>query len=86
MHILFVQPQPCIRALKYAEGLCKMHPDIRLSFAFLGNTLTELYGHGDECFEAWAILSVYSSYLNPPTILEERILKLENEMELLRKS
>jgi len=40
----------------------------------------------DECFEAWAILSVYSSYLNPPTILEERILKLENEMELLRKS
>jgi glycosyltransferase involved in cell wall biosynthesis len=57
MHILFVQPQPCIRALKYAEGLGKMHPDIRLSFAYLGNTLTELYGHGDECFEAWFPLS-----------------------------
>ncbi|MGD8706740.1 MAG: glycosyltransferase [Syntrophobacterales bacterium] len=57
MHILFVQPQPCIRALKYAEGLGKIHPDIRLSFAFLGNTLTELYGHGDECFEAWFPLS-----------------------------
>jgi glycosyltransferase involved in cell wall biosynthesis len=53
MHILFVQPQPCVRALKYAEGLCKTHPDIRLSFAYLGKTLTELYGHGDECFEAW---------------------------------
>jgi len=53
MHILFVQPQPCIRALKYAEGLCKMHSDIRVSFAYLGKTLTELYGHGDECFEAW---------------------------------
>ena len=53
MHILYVQPQPCIRALKYAEGLRKTHPDIRLSFAYLGKTLTELYGHGDECFEAW---------------------------------
>jgi len=53
MHILFVQPQPCIRALKYAEGLCKNHSDIRLSFAYSGKTLTELYGHGDECFEAW---------------------------------
>ena len=53
MHILFVQPQPCIRALKYAEGLCKNHSDIYLSFAYSGKTLTELYGHGDECFEAW---------------------------------
>lgn len=53
MHVLFVQPQPCIRALKYAEGLCKMHSDIRVFFAYLGKTLTELYGHGDECFEAW---------------------------------
>jgi glycosyltransferase involved in cell wall biosynthesis len=53
MHILFVQPQPCIRALKYAEGLCKIHSGIRLSFAYSGKTLTELYGHGDECFGAW---------------------------------
>jgi glycosyltransferase involved in cell wall biosynthesis len=56
MHILFVQPQPCIRALKYAEGLSKAHPDMRLSFAYLGSTLTELYGHGDECFGAWCSL------------------------------
>ena len=53
MHILFVQPQPCIRALKYAEGLCKIQSSIRLSFAYSGKTLTELYGHGDECFGAW---------------------------------
>lgn len=39
----------------------------------------------DECYEAWLILSVYSSYLNPPTILEERVLRLENQMELLKK-
>ena len=53
MHVLYVQQQPCIRALKYAEGLRKMHSEIRLSFAYLGKTLTELYGHGDECFETW---------------------------------
>ncbi len=53
MHILFVQPQPCIRALKYAEGLSKINSNIHLSFAYAGKTLTELYGHGDECFEAW---------------------------------
>jgi glycosyltransferase involved in cell wall biosynthesis len=56
MHILFVQPQPCIRALKYAEGLSKTHPRIRLSFAYSGKTLTELYGQGNECFEAWFAL------------------------------
>jgi len=53
MHLLFVQPQPCIRALKYAEGLRKIHSDMRLSFAYSGQTLTELYGHGDECFRSW---------------------------------
>ena len=53
MHLLFVQPQPCIRALKYAEGFRQMDSDIRISFAYVGKTLTELYGHGDECFEAW---------------------------------
>jgi len=53
MHLLFVQPQPCIRALKYAEGFSKMDSGIRISFAYVGKTLTQLYGHGDECFEAW---------------------------------
>jgi glycosyltransferase involved in cell wall biosynthesis len=76
MHILFVQPQPCIRALKYAEGLCKMHPDIRLSFAFLGNTLTELYGHGDECFETWFPLSA-----NPASALREIV--STNDIDLI---
>ena len=53
MHLLFVQPQPCIRALKYAEGFSRKYSHIRISFAYLGKTLTELYGQGDECFEAW---------------------------------
>ncbi len=53
MRILFLQQQPCIRALKYAEGLKNVRPDIELFFAYRGKTLTELYGHGDELFEAW---------------------------------
>lgn len=40
----------------------------------------------EECYEAWVILAVYSSYLNPPTILEERILRLEKQMEVLKKA
>ena len=53
MDLLFVQEQPCIRALKYAEGLCEIWPGIRIYFAYRGKTLTELYGHGDECFASW---------------------------------
>jgi glycosyltransferase involved in cell wall biosynthesis len=53
MNLLFVQEQPCIRALKYAEGLCEICPGIRIFFAYRGKTLTELYGHGDECFASW---------------------------------
>lgn len=53
MHILYVERQPCIRALKYAEGIRRTYPDIRISFAYSSQTLTELYGHGDECFEEW---------------------------------
>ena len=53
MDLLFVQEQPCIRALKYAEGLCDVWPGIRIYFAYRGKTLTELYGHGDECFASW---------------------------------
>ena len=56
MKILFVQPQPCIRALKYAEGFSNMYPDIRLFFAYSGKTLSELYGNGDEYFNAWVPL------------------------------
>ena len=53
MNILFVQQQPCIRALKYAKGLRAYMPDIKISFAYIGKTLTEIYGHGDELFEIW---------------------------------
>src|SRR5688572_8617673 len=51
MRVLFLQQQPCVRALKYAVGLDAIRPDIRLGFAYRGRSLTEFYGTGDELFE-----------------------------------
>ncbi len=53
MRILFVQRQPCIRALKYAVGLRSAEPGITLAFAYQGATLSEFYGSGDELFDEW---------------------------------
>ena len=50
MRVLFLQQQPCVRALKYAVGLAGC---VELGFAYRGRTLSELYGAGDELFEAW---------------------------------
>ena len=50
--ILFLEPQPCIRALKYAKGLKLVFGgNIRIVFGYLYRTLNELYGHGDEVFD-----------------------------------
>jgi glycosyltransferase involved in cell wall biosynthesis len=53
MRVLFLQQQPCIRALKYAVALRAAQPDIRLAFAYRGVTLSALYGSGDELFMRW---------------------------------
>jgi glycosyltransferase involved in cell wall biosynthesis len=53
MRVLFLQQQPCIRALKYAVGLQAARPDVHLGFAFQGRTLSEWYGSGDELFRQW---------------------------------
>ena len=53
MRILFLQQQPCMRALKYAAGLRSAFPRIRLGFAYQGKTLSQWYGSGDELFERW---------------------------------
>jgi glycosyltransferase involved in cell wall biosynthesis len=53
MRVLFLQQQPCIRALKYAVGLRAVRPDLELGFAFQGRTLTDWYGSGDELFGHW---------------------------------
>jgi hypothetical protein len=51
LRLLFVQQQPCVRALKYAAALRSARPTLQLGFAFRGATLSELYGSGDELFE-----------------------------------
>lgn len=53
MRVLFLQRQPCIRALKYAVALRGSRPDISLAFAYQGRTLGELYGSGDDLFSSW---------------------------------
>jgi Glycosyl transferase 4-like domain len=53
MRVLFLQRQPCVRALKYAVGFRDADFDVQLGFAYQGRTLTEFYGSGDELFEAW---------------------------------
>jgi hypothetical protein len=53
MRILFLQQQPCMRALKYAVALRRAVPSITLGFAYQGKTLSEWYGSGDELFERW---------------------------------
>jgi glycosyltransferase involved in cell wall biosynthesis len=53
VRVLFLQQQPCVRALKYAVGLRTTRPDIRLGFAYQGKTLSQWYGSGDELFERW---------------------------------
>jgi glycosyltransferase involved in cell wall biosynthesis len=53
MRILFLQQQPCVRALKYAVALRSAFPKIRLGFAYQGKTLSDWYGSGDELFERW---------------------------------
>lgn len=53
MRVLFLQRQPCIRALKEAAGLAGALPGVHLGFACQGATLDEWYGAGDELFERW---------------------------------
>ena len=53
MRVLFLQQQPCMRALKYAAALRTACPWIRLGFAYQGKTLSGWYGSGDELFECW---------------------------------
>ena len=53
MRVLFLQQQPCVRALKYAAALRSAFPGIQLGFAYQGKTLSGWYGTGDELFERW---------------------------------
>ncbi len=53
MRVLFLQQQPCMRALKYAVGFRSAGAQLELGFACRGRTLSEFYGSGDELFDRW---------------------------------
>jgi glycosyltransferase involved in cell wall biosynthesis len=54
VRVLFLQQQPCSRALKYAVALRSLRiPGLRLGFACRGLTLSRFYGSGDELFDRW---------------------------------
>lgn len=53
MRVLFLQQQPCGRALKYASALRSAEGGLELGFAYRGMTLSGLYGSGDELFDGW---------------------------------
>lgn len=53
MRVLFLQRQPCIRALKYAVALRGARPEIALGYAYQGRTLSGWYGSGDDLFDGW---------------------------------
>lgn len=49
---MFLQPQPCIRALKLARGLKKAPGEkVSITLGYLEETLTDLYGYGNEYFD-----------------------------------
>jgi len=57
--ILFLQPQPCIRALKYAKGLRWALKDrVKLIFGYIYHRLSRLYGYGDEFFNSFEKLDM----------------------------
>ena len=54
--LLFLQPQPCIRTLKYAKALKDvLGSKIRISLAHTGQELRVLYGYGEEYFDSVSI-------------------------------
>jgi glycosyltransferase involved in cell wall biosynthesis len=59
LKILFLQPQPCIRALKYAKGLKWIfNNNVKIVFGYFYHTLNELYGHGNEVFDKLVKLDI----------------------------
>ena len=75
MNILFLQEQPCIRALKYAKGLRASHKNINLFFGYLAKTLDEFYGEGNELFDGWFKLND-----NTAGCLKEIVSKIEPDI------
>ena len=70
MRVLFLQQQPCVRALKIATGLRAALPGLELGFAYQGRTLGEYYGAGDDLFVRWWDLGDHAA-ATLPAVLDE---------------
>lgn len=77
MRILFIEPQPCVRALKLAYGLkWLLGKKISLVFGYQGKTLTEFYGYGDEYFDEFVLLSKE----NPEKSIQELVKRFKPDL------
>ena len=70
MRVLFLQQQPCVRALKMAVALRTARPDADIVFAYQGRTLSGYYGSGDEAFARWCDLGA-DARETLPVVLDE---------------
>jgi glycosyltransferase involved in cell wall biosynthesis len=52
LKVMFLEPQPCIRALKYAIGLKQnLKGNVSIFFGHIGHSLSDLYGFGEDYFD-----------------------------------
>lgn len=52
LRILFLQPQPCVRTLKYAKALSYCFGKrVSICLGYTGYSLNRIYGYGDEYFD-----------------------------------
>jgi glycosyltransferase involved in cell wall biosynthesis len=72
LKVLFLQEQPCIRALKYAKGLRECFNNLRIYYGYCGSTLNSYYGQGDELFDGWFKLNGNEAYTLESTVGEVR--------------
>ena len=71
MRVMFLQPQPCIRALKLARGIHHKQKNTSIIFVYLHKSLTELYGYGDEFFDETVKLDDEELSGSVKTLVEE---------------
>lgn len=74
MRVLFLQKQPCIRSLKYAQGFngeIRREEEVRLFFGHVNTTLTEFYGYGDEFFQGFFELDTKNLETSIQTVVKK---------------
>lgn len=77
MRVLFIEPQPCIRALKLAYGLKWLWgKEVSLVFGYQEKTLTDFYGYGDEYFNEFVLIDKE----NPDKSIQELVKRFKPDL------